>query len=225
MACLIASFLALLLAAACTSPSPTVRLPWAEAIPGIAYDSQTGLPRVVYDTATRIELVLVVPNDQESRSKANSLDSLRPFYLSKYEISVDEWERLLEPVYPGRYRDLPVWWATLVSARQFAKRAGMRLPSRGEYDYVASVGLSGTTHKDGLDPTWHETHCPFRAARKKDHSPDGLGLCGVFGGVLEWCDDGTRHGGLCPQGCFGLSEEASATRSLPTNGLRLARYP
>ena len=140
-----------------------------------------------------------------------------PFYLDKYEVTQEEYERVVGSN-PSRRkgRDNPVdqirWTdaATYSNARSRLEGLqpaydpktwrcdfganGYRLPTESEWERAARAGTK-TTYSFGNDPSQLGLHAWFkRNSTRGPHAvaekePNPWGLCDMYGNVWEWCND------------------------------------
>jgi formylglycine-generating enzyme required for sulfatase activity len=140
-----------------------------------------------------------------------------PFYLDKYEVTQEEYERVVGKN-PSRRkgRDNPVdqirWTdaATYCNARSRLEGLqpaydpktwrcdfgadGYRLPTEAEWERAARAGTK-TTYSFGNDPSQLGLHAWFkRNSTRGPHAvaekePNPWGLCDMYGNVWEWCND------------------------------------
>ncbi len=140
-----------------------------------------------------------------------------PFYLDKYEVTQEEYERVVGKN-PSRRkgRDNPVdqirWTdaATYCNARSRLEglqpaydpetwrcdfgASGYRLPTEAEWERAARADTK-TTYSFGNDPSQLGLHAWFkRNSTRGPHAvaekePNPWGLCDMYGNVWEWCND------------------------------------
>ena len=136
---------------------------------------------------------------------------LDAYYIDKYEVSWKQWKasglfyatritgRLdrVEPPDWGIVDDQPVLNVTWSEARQYAERAGKRLPTEAEWEKAAR----GT---DGREYPWGNAPPTFDRAVWREHPISGksdapvtccaagaspYGVFNMAGNVMEWCED------------------------------------
>ncbi|MGQ0484925.1 MAG: SUMF1/EgtB/PvdO family nonheme iron enzyme [Hyphomicrobiales bacterium] len=135
--------------------------------------------------------------------------SIKPFAMSRYEISVGEWQMC---VAAGKCRDTgqgasagqadaPVgnvtWDDAVGYAEWLSGETGKRyrLPSESEWEYAARAGgpmrYSGSNDAspDYVDCKDCGGEHKNAAPRRKDLKPNAFGLAGMSGGVAEWVMD------------------------------------
>jgi formylglycine-generating enzyme required for sulfatase activity len=139
-------------------------------------------------------------------------------YLSRTEVTVAQWERLMGR-YPKEHApDLPVtvaWKQAMEFCKRFQRlleeKTGRawecRLPKEAEWEYAARYGLPpGSAWCAGKDPEtgWFELDkCAWFRENSGNHvhpvalkEPNALGLFDMLGNVREWC-----------LGCFGIEQD------------------
>jgi serine/threonine-protein kinase len=171
----------------------------------------TAFPWLVRHRQTGIEMLLVPPGEYLMGSMASPLERpvhrvklTRPFYIGRYEVTQEEWLKVVADN-PARFQGDPrlpveqVSYDDLTRSGGFLALTGLRLPTEGEWEYVAH-GLNETRFP------WGEQDDPESAVSVADGSdghgpestakvgscPKGISWCGAFdlaGNVWEWCSD------------------------------------
>jgi formylglycine-generating enzyme required for sulfatase activity len=178
------------------------------------FDPATGLPVRVEAPELGLKMVLVPGGDVEIGDPAFADSRLvhtvhvEPFYLGQYEVTQEQWLRLMasnpsfhQSGFPD-HSELPVENVSWLDCQEFLARlnrqvpgAGFRLPTEAEWEYAARRG--GTTipleevarYRDNSrikaggkgDPS------EFAPARVGSKRASNLGLCDMQGNVWEWC--------------------------------------
>ena len=172
----------------------------------------TALPWLVRHRQTGIELLLVPPGEYLMGSMASELERpvhrvklTRPFYVSRCEVTQGEWSKVMA-TNPSKFQgdpDLPVEQVSFDDLNKgggFLKQTGLRLPTEGEWEYVAH-GLNETKYPwgDNDDPDCMNCGSSGKDGKALDQTakvgshPKGVAWCGALdlaGNVWEWCSDG-----------------------------------
>jgi formylglycine-generating enzyme required for sulfatase activity len=132
--------------------------------------------------------------------------TLEPFFLSKYEMTQGQWERIVgeNPTRSGAdpdralAPDRPVTAVSWRSCDDITRRLGLVLPSEEQWEYAARAG-TGTAWWTGND--WRDVRIVGKANLRDDHggddgepglarvtfeAPNPFGIVGVLGNVSEW---------------------------------------
>jgi formylglycine-generating enzyme required for sulfatase activity len=172
----------------------------------------TALPWLVRHKQTGIEMVLVPPGEFLMGSMASDLERpvhrvklTKPFYVGRFEVTQGEWSKVVSSN-PSKFQGDPalpveqVSWDDLNRSGGFLKSTGLRLPTEGEWEYVAH-GLDETRFPWGEKDDPECANCGASGAGEKaldatakvGSYPKGRTWCGaldVAGNVWEWCNDG-----------------------------------
>ena len=126
----------------------------------------------------------------------------RPFYLGKYEVTQEQWERVMGSN-PSRFkgRDNPVESVSWNDAQEFVRRLNAmeghrryRLPTEAEWEYAARAG-STTAYSFGDDAGelgdygWYEANSGKGTHPVGQLRPNAWGLYDMHGNVWEWVND------------------------------------
>ncbi len=139
---------------------------------------------------------------------------LSPFFLSKYEMTQEQWERITgaNPSYWGSAPLLPIEQVNWFQCNETCRQLGLALASEAQWEYGTRAG-SDTPWWSGTDPAllsevanladesyriranavdkltedWDDG--AFEPARVGQFAPNPFGLHDVHGNVWEWCRD------------------------------------
>jgi serine/threonine protein kinase/formylglycine-generating enzyme required for sulfatase activity len=170
-----------------------------------AWAKHVGVP-VDTTNAIGMKLVLIPPGEfaMGEGGDAHRVTITKPFYLGKYEVTQQEWERVMVNT-PSHFKGLknPVESVSWEDCQIFLKRLGekcgavegsYRLPSEAQWEYACRAGSSGKwffgeSEAELVDYGWYKEN-----SEEKTH-PVGLkkandwGLYDVYGNVWQWCAD------------------------------------
>ena len=152
-------------------------------------------------------------------------ETLAPFFLSKYELTQAQWERLTGDN-PSSFSaqtfgpDRPIENVSFSECRDVLRGAGLLLPTESEWE-VGCRGGKDTTWSFGRDPSAFPRHGNVRDVTYSrrfaathpascdafddgqgepspvgTYEPNGYGLHDVHGNVWEWCRGSPLFGGL-----------------------------
>jgi formylglycine-generating enzyme required for sulfatase activity/tRNA A-37 threonylcarbamoyl transferase component Bud32 len=131
---------------------------------------------------------------------------IKPFYLGKYEVTVEEYGLFLK-ANPDDSKNKPDDWddqirnpklpVTKVSwndAQAYCKWAGLRLPSEAEWEWTARAGTatrfwSGDKDADLKRAGWYNGNSDGRLHTVGEKEPNPFGLFDMHGNIWEWVED------------------------------------
>ena len=183
------------------------------ATPGSAPEPYTGSgwAREVVHDATGIVMVFIPagsftmgsPDTEAERDDdegQHRVTLTRGFYLGKYEVTQDQWQRVMGEN-PARFADAgrkaPVERVSWEDCQAFCRKLGegFRLPTEAEWEYAARGGpvsrgftYSGSDHLDNVG--WFNGNSGIRTIDVGQRRANELGLHDMSGNVFEWCQDG-----------------------------------
>jgi len=175
------------------------------------------LPKKYVSASTGIEYALVMPGKFMMGSEKGKSDELpvheevivKPFYMSIYEVTQEQWERIIGDKYPNRsfhqepgLKRLPVEYVSLQKARDFCialtSKEGRqcRLPMEVEWEYACRAGsttefCSGDAGADLNEVGWSAENSASHTHEVGTKKPNVWGIHDLHGNVWEWCE--TRY--------------------------------
>ena len=144
------------------------------------------------------------PENWMDRSRPVHTVELDAFYIDIYEVTVGQFKRFVnQSGYSykrwnevARYSpadDYPMVYIDWNDATAYAKWAGKRLPTEGEWEYAARGGLEGKRYPWGDEPPTIEranyNKSVGRLTIVGSYPANGYGLYDMAGNAWEWCQD------------------------------------
>jgi formylglycine-generating enzyme required for sulfatase activity len=168
------------------------------------------IPNYFYSIETSIEkgMVLIPPGTffmgslitEKERETRHAVTLTKPFYLSKYEVTQEQWQVVMgnNPSSKAREAKLPVTDVSWNDCQEFIKKlnaktnGGYRLPTEAEWEYACRAGTT-TEYSFGDSLTKSDANYgDGEAGRIKlggSYKPNAFGLYDMHGNVFEWCED------------------------------------
>ena len=126
----------------------------------------------------------------------SSLSIEKPFYISKYETTQEQWEIIMGNN-PCRTKNpkLPVSNVSWLDCQAFIKKLNLktdgdyRLPTEDEWEYACRAG---TTTSYSFGESISKENANYDGSSIKtvgNYKPNAFGLYDMHGNVLEWCED------------------------------------
>jgi formylglycine-generating enzyme required for sulfatase activity len=138
--------------------------------------------------------------NRENDEVQHEVNITKPFYMSKYEVTQDQWEAVMgdNPSKRSKGARLPVRDVSWDDCQEFIKKlnaktdGGYRLPTEAEWEYACRAGTS-TAYSYGNSLTEKNANVKGSAIRAAgSYKPNAFGLYDMHGNVWEWCED--RYG-------------------------------
>jgi formylglycine-generating enzyme required for sulfatase activity len=129
---------------------------------------------------------------------------LRGFFMDKYEVSKDDFERVMGATPSGSKGcgACPVENVSWDEAQDYCKKLGRRLPTEAQWEYACRAGTTTQFHFGNTlagDQANFNSSQPFGGAppsppKEKtlpggSYAPNAWGLFDMHGNVAEWCSD------------------------------------
>ena len=194
------------------------------------------------------ELLMGSPDSEEGRyddEEPQHLVQLSEFYMGRHPVTNEEYGRFLaenpkerEPENWARREynqpQQPVTGVSWEDARQYAKWAGLQLPSEAQWEYACRAGTrtryySGDTDKDLDQVGWYSENSGGMLHPVGAKEPNGFGLYDMHGNVWEWVEDDwhKNYNGAPEDGSAWIDESRGSNRVIRggswDNSARLCR--
>lgn len=134
----------------------------------------------------------------EDERPAHRVLLTRPFYISKYEVTQQQWMQVMGNN-PSRFKNgkNPVDTVSWNDAQEFIKKLNeietsvtYRLPTEAEWEYVASSGLEFDRTRQSLrDLAWVRSNSKKQSHLVGSKPPNKYGIYDMYGNVWEWVND------------------------------------
>ena len=149
----------------------------------------------------------------EPITKKVKVDQVLPLWFDMTEVTVGQFKKFLaesdHPFSGDLWKDIyevsstndhPMIYVNWHDATAYAKWAGKRLPTEGEWVYAARGGLINKVYPWGDDESLARDYANYRGVGGRDKwddttapvgsfAPNGYGLHDMAGNVWEWCQD------------------------------------
>lgn len=160
----------------------------------------------------KMEFVLIQPgsfvmgtdedNDPDSdASPPRRVTLTQPFYLGKYEVTQEQWEKVLGSN-PSHFRGAkrPVETVSWNACQEFLvklqERTGRKfaLPTEAQWEFACRAGTRtpwsfGDSDAAMGDYAWNRDNSGQTTHAVGEKKPNAWGLCDMHGNVAEWCAD------------------------------------
>jgi formylglycine-generating enzyme required for sulfatase activity len=199
------------------SPGEGKKITWdvLEEVNQFVYDDVVFKVKATANAGGIVDLVLIEggsfimgnENGQEDEKPEHEVQ-LSNFYISKYEITVKQYEEFCKksgkemPESNSEWLDdHPMTYISWEDAKEYcswlSEMTGekYRLPTEAEWEYVAKGGIHGSSNtepsKNEIDNyAWHKGntggYAHYEVGKLK---PNDLGIYDIIGNVWEWCED------------------------------------
>jgi len=116
--------------------------------------------------------------------------TLEPFLIAKYELSQEEWLRVMSanPSFV-QGEQLPVESVSFAACEEFCEKSGLRLPTPEQWEYACKAGSDRRFAIVGEldDSVWYAGNSHNGAQAVGSKSPNRFGIHDMHGNVREWC--------------------------------------
>jgi formylglycine-generating enzyme required for sulfatase activity len=125
----------------------------------------------------------------------------RPFYLGKYEVTQEQWEKVMG-ANPSNFKGakMPVenisWNVARIFLAKLQEYAGRKfaLPTEAQWEFACRAGMSAPWHFGDSESSmenygWYDGDSGQTTHAVGSKKPNAWGLYDMHGNVAEWCED------------------------------------
>ena len=149
------------------------------------------------------EFMMGSNNGEENERAVHKVVITRPFYLGKYEVMQEQWEKITgkNPSVPKGAKH-PVNNVSWNDCQDFLKKLNAQVkvkgaftpPTEAEWEYACRAGSTteycfGNDHDTLREYAWYYTNPRGKAHAVGQKKPNAWGLHDMHGNVWEWCQD------------------------------------
>lgn len=152
------------------------------------------------------EFMMGAPSGEEGREDnegpVHKVTIKEPFYLGKFEVTQDQWRKVMGSNPPGSKGDnYPVGFISWDYVQEFIEKLNemegtkkYRLPTEAEWEYACRAGKTtryyfGDDESKLGDYAWYRENSDSKTHPVGQKNPNPWGLYDMHGNVLEWCQD------------------------------------